>query len=610
MAPGITAVFLPFLLLLAGPVLPADSASPARVADSAAISPLYLLDGGSHFRADTIPVLRDRSVATVPDTGNIVMIREFQGKIDSADESGVRDINEHYSKTGRIDQGIACYKHFLNDNPYSNKARIGLGQLLGWSGRYGEAILHYEAVLKEAPGTEAAQMGLALVLGWDHQFNRAESLFQEIYTRNPRNQDAKVNHARLMSWQNRWDEAIKTLTEVLEENPKNLYAHEAIGFIFKWKHDYRDAYHHFEAISRLEGDPAVIVNAHFQLAELDWWAGRTLLAQKRLKDVARDHPEEIRFRKRSDEIADFLAWKFEVSIDRYQEITDDGASLTGSGNNSARVTVRKNFNLATGLKAVYQLRNETADHSSPVRDDVLFNVGVHAFHLEPEFRYKDSAAFNFFYAPDYFFNLSASKPELDGSTVFQGAGFLGMVNTRRARLYFGITRSPWLSRSADLLWVQSRYTGSASALLLLPRQVTLIPSAVIHTQEDRNRLQEYSLEALHPLPWRDLEGKARLFYKRYSDQVPDYFSYRHWAALEPGAAMTFRPLPWLSVLTEATAGIHWLDLGPGQKFFGSFGLGAKPTARFGEPFKVRFELSGRLNTDGYYLYYAGLGYGL
>ncbi|MFH0918928.1 MAG: tetratricopeptide repeat protein [Fibrobacterota bacterium] len=574
--------------------------------DTVNVAPYYLQSGGQFFPMDTTLKKAPPLAPVLPPAPRV----DYQKALDTMDAKGLRDLNERFAKLNRKEEGVDQYRKYFETHVGSETVKMAYAQLLGWSNRFEESIREYQSILKENPENGDAKMGLGLVLGWSGRYHEAESVFVTLYAKNPENLDAKINHARLLSWQGQWDEAIALLKEVVLGFPQNLYAHEALAFIYKWKHNYNDAYHHFMAITRLDGDSAVILNAHYQMAELDYWKGRTRLSTARLNDVLRKYPDARKFSDKLSEIEDFLRPRFSADLIRYQEAGQNpgGKSLSGSGNNGGVLRFEKNLSLLATLKTEFQLRNETADQVSPVKETRLYNVGVGAIHIEPEFRYKDSAVFHIFYSPTLYWNRDKARPSLDERTLFHGMGLFGTLRTF-SRLYWGLTRTPWISNNGSHLTVLSRYTGNAASLFQLDPKTSLSASATVHLYEDRNVLQEYYAEAVRTLtPLFRLT--LRPFSKAYRDQVPDYFTYRYWGGLDAlfGAE---REIGNWRLAGEALAGLNALQQDDAeQKIFGAFGLRLNPAFRFYGQHELRLSLSGLINTDNYYLYSLGLHYGM
>ncbi len=141
----------------------------------------------------------------------------------------------------------------------------------------------------------------------------------------------------------------------------------------------------------------------------------------------------------------------------------------------------------------------------------------------------------------------------------------------------------------------------------LPARISLGPSLFIYFHDDGNILTTLEADITRPLaPAVDLLGK--IFYRGYSDEIMEYFSYSYWVLAQAGLRWT-QSFSNITLPVEVRSGFHLLSLQDEVNKFLGFNIDLKPAYTFGRVHKIELNITGHINTELYYLYYLGLQYG-
>lgn len=532
----------------------------------------------------------------------------------AAFEQGYRQVNEDFVKRGKEHQGLVLYEVFLDRYPEHYQARMGYAQLLGWSGRYSEAIEIYRSILEERPAEPAARLALAMTLGWKQDYDASRRILGSLLQDYPDNHDARLYLARLLSWQKEYEKSIDAAREVLEQTPDNLYAHEIIGYVFKWLFKYDQASTHFRKITVLDGDSAVIRNAHYQLADILWLRGRTGDAVAMLEDIAESDPDNAQVRAKIAEIEEFLKPRLEVEGHRYQEFTADSVGA-GIANNGGSILFRKELNALLHMEAVYQLRNESTDNFATVKQPRLYDVAVQALTAKMATRYHNSGEVGLFFSPHHYWNRDSTFGQLNGPVFFAGAGLSGHWEVGLNTFYFSYERSPLVGRKDSVVSVWGDHGVQLSYVAGLPSEIYLVPLVSIRFFEEGNGRQEVALRASRSFG----EGKPTVqvgaTFKRYNRVVDRYFSYRSWVIGTGAVEWDFVKFVWgedRPFRLPAHVGVSYnqLDTGSDNDRFAGIKLKLEPSYAFNEHHSVALVADMYGNTSKYLVYYAGLRYAL
>ena len=145
----------------------------------------------------------------------------------------------------------------------------------------------------------------------------------------------------------------------------------------------------------------------------------------------------------------------------------------------------------------------------------------------------------------------------------------------------------------------------------LGKNLQLAPSFAWHILDEENSKQLLDIKFSHPLPAKGTRLAGTTFFRRFSEVTDRYFSYDYWYKLEPG-------VEWKDL---APAGLRRRKIALPASIHGSFnilsqesdriifgGLQAKlhPALRMGGAGNAGLLLNLYINTELYFVYYAGL----
>lgn len=560
-------------------------------------------------------------------------LREYCGRVELTPDdfkNGYSQLNREFAEKTSKKCGRVLYLAFLKKNPRHYEAMQGFAQLLGWSGLYEKAQSVYKKILQAYADDETAQLGMAIVLSWNKQYEASEMLLNTILKRNPDALDAKIHLARVFSWQGKLKQSILLCTEILQKEPDNIYAHKVIGDAYNWGNNKKEAVKHYLAIVNLPQDSSVILDAYFQLADLDWQEGKSFHAIKRLTWLAQFPSQKEQATKKIAAIRKAQSSTVNTTGYRYQEFGFDdsrNAFQFGLAHTSGLVSFEKPLNLFMRLRLDYTIRNEQAENFFATRQPILYDFLVQdlmsAFSYGKETLGKIAAT----YTPSFYRMKQDSISKLTGKhfasidrKVFHGAGISGyVVFLQKHRIYYGAFRRPLVIDTSKTT-LSNDCGGSLAMLFMLPGTVSITPSAEVSFLGDANGRQVYDLTIAKPDALLHSTTSGKIVCKRYNRQAKGYFSYALWVAgelylaWEDGFGFSKRQSRFsLPLETAISANLLVPDSLSDystdrfkKNIFAGFGLTAAPTYHFSHRHRLSVKLNGYINTDLYLVYYAGI----
>lgn len=117
----------------------------------------------------------------------------------------------------------------LRLNPASQRATVGLANMLSWSGEFENAIPLYRNLVAREPSNLLARIGLGDALTFSSQSAAAIPHYQEALRISPTSVQARLGLGRALTIARRNDEAVALLTPLVREQPTNEEALLMLG---------------------------------------------------------------------------------------------------------------------------------------------------------------------------------------------------------------------------------------------------------------------------------------------------------------------------------------------------------------------------------------------
>lgn len=116
----------------------------------------------------------------------------------------------------------------LDLNPHSQRAMLGLANLLSWSGDYATAVPYYGEVLKADPNNLKARIALGDALTFSSRAAMAIGEYETALKLAPDSPEARLGLGRALTIAKQYPEAIAILSQLVKEQPANA---EALGML-------------------------------------------------------------------------------------------------------------------------------------------------------------------------------------------------------------------------------------------------------------------------------------------------------------------------------------------------------------------------------------------
>lgn len=117
----------------------------------------------------------------------------------------------------------------LQIEPQSQRARLGLANLLSWSGEYASAIPFYRDILAADPTNVKVQTSLADALTFSNQSAAAVPEYEKVLKLDPTSSEARLGLGRALTLSRRYEEGIAQLAPLVKEQPNNTEALAMLG---------------------------------------------------------------------------------------------------------------------------------------------------------------------------------------------------------------------------------------------------------------------------------------------------------------------------------------------------------------------------------------------
>ena len=142
------------------------------------------------------------------------------------------DVWTEYAETlsyAKDDRAREAFNRALQINPQSQRALLGMANVLSWSGEYGSAVPYYGEALKSDPNNLKARLALADALAFSNRAAMAIPEYEAALKLAPDSPQARLGLGRALTLVKQYPEAIALLSPLVKEQPTNAEALEMLG---------------------------------------------------------------------------------------------------------------------------------------------------------------------------------------------------------------------------------------------------------------------------------------------------------------------------------------------------------------------------------------------
>ncbi len=179
----------------------------------------------------------------------------------------------------------------LQFNPESQRAMVGLANLLAWNGEYANAIPLYRGILVRDPSNLMAMIGLGDALTFSDQTALALPVYQKALALSPTSVQARLGLGRALALAHRPDEAIPMLEALLKEQPTNTEALNMLG-IAQMANQPGAALVTFQNLLKYEDEPKARAATLANVAELQMKLGQMAEARAAFDEALKLAPTD------------------------------------------------------------------------------------------------------------------------------------------------------------------------------------------------------------------------------------------------------------------------------------------------------------------------------
>lgn len=144
-----------------------------------------------------------------------------------SNESPLLDDAELATTFGDHNAAALKYRLYLEQNPNSYVARMGLARSLSMAGRQPEAVVVYNDILRMNPEDVDSRLGLARAYAWAGYYQDAEDQTRLILERHPERPDAWQTLGDIYTWWGKPADAASAYTQWARLEPNNPQPYQA-----------------------------------------------------------------------------------------------------------------------------------------------------------------------------------------------------------------------------------------------------------------------------------------------------------------------------------------------------------------------------------------------
>ncbi|HEY0075896.1 MAG TPA: tetratricopeptide repeat protein [Abditibacteriaceae bacterium] len=148
-----------------------------------------------------------------------------------------------------------AFSRALQLNPQSQRAKLGLANLLSWEGDFASAAPIYSDLLKSDPNNLKVRLALADALTFSNRAALAIPEYEAALKLSPESPEGRLGLGRALTLAGRYDEAIALLTPLTQAQPDNVEALNMLG-VAQMSARPGAAVATFESLLKLQDQPA------------------------------------------------------------------------------------------------------------------------------------------------------------------------------------------------------------------------------------------------------------------------------------------------------------------------------------------------------------------
>ena len=238
----------------------------------------------------------------------------------------------------RLDEAIALYRRYIQQEPRDAEGRIALARTLAWQGNYASAIATYDSLIANKQRTRDATLDRAQTLAWAGRLGEALSAYKVWLRDHSPDRDASIAYARALAWNGQLDEAEAMYAQLAKTG--NAAAKKGLARLIGWRGELDRSERTWRQVLETDpNDPEALTG----LAQVLTWQGRQTDAETALQHALRANPS----------YGDARALLRFVRADLRPSVTITGTNINDSDNNrstavSVDYTARAWWNGAIG----------------------------------------------------------------------------------------------------------------------------------------------------------------------------------------------------------------------------------------------------------------------
>lgn len=238
----------------------------------------------------------------------------------------------------RLDEAVALYRRYINQEPRDAEGRLALARTLAWGGHYANAIAIYDSLIAARQRYRDAVLDRAQTLAWAGRLDEALATYKTWLHEHSPDRDASIAYARALAWNGQLDEAESMYTQLAKTG--NAAAKKGLARLIGWRGELERSERTWRQVLDTDpNDPEALTG----LAQILTWQGRQTDAETALQLALRVNPSY-------GDARTLLRW---VQADLGPSVTITGLSINDSDDNrsttlSVDYTARAWWNGAIG----------------------------------------------------------------------------------------------------------------------------------------------------------------------------------------------------------------------------------------------------------------------